>query len=419
LIPALRASSPDLWTTLKDTVGSIAGTGGALFLRKGLVTAQVALSFLLLFGAGLFVRSLQNLQAKDTGFRDLDNLVTFQLSPALNGYTDQRTVQLYSDLRERLRALPGVRGAATASVPLLHGYEWDSTMSVEGHTAKDGEDMSAFMNALSPRYFETMGIPILEGRDFDHRDQKEKSHVVIVNQRFAQHFFKDKSPIGRHVGWGSGPQSKLELEIVGVAADSLYEGPREGVRRQVFVPQWGKSSTGFYVRTSLGSKQAYAAIRDEVKKLDSSLPVYELKTVGAQLDETLLTDRLIALLSAGFGLLATLLASIGLYGVMAFTVTRRTKEMGVRLALGANRGSVIWLVMREVLMLLAIGLVVGIPSALGLGRYVSTQLYGIKPHDPWIAVSTVVVLAVVSAAAGLFPAQRASRIDPILALRYE
>ena len=185
------------------------------------------------------------------------------------------------------------------------------------------------------------------------------------------------------------------------------------------MPNWGRNSVTFYVRTLTSSAAAYNVMRNEVKQLDATMPVYEMKTLEAQLDETLLTDRLIALLSAGFGLLATMLASIGLYGVMAFVVARRKKELGIRLALGAQPASVIWLVMREVLLLLAIGLAVGIPAAIGAGRYVSAQLYGIQPHDPLIAVSTMVLLAVVSAAAGLIPARRASRIDPILALRYE
>ena len=418
LLPALRASRPDPWTTLKDTVGSIAGAGGSLFLRKGLVTAQVALSFLLLFGAGLFVRSLQNLKTTDTGV-GLDNLVTFQLSPALSGYTETRAVQFNQELLERLGSAPGVKSVAMAAVPILAGNEWDSSMAVEGHPAADGEDMQAFMNALSPGYFDTMRIPFLEGRDFRRSDVVEQSTVAIVNRRFAEHFFMGKSALGKHVGWGSGPKSKLTIEIIGVVADSLYEGPREGVRRQVFLPNWGRNSEAFYVRTNTQSSSAYGVIRSAVKQLDASMPVYEMKTLEAQLDETLLTDRRIALLSAGFGLLATLLASIGLYGVMAFVVARRRKELGIRLALGAQPGLVIWMVMREVLLLLTIGLALGVPAAMALGRFVSTQLYGIHANDPWMAGWTMLLLTVVSAAAGLIPAHRASRIDPILALRYE
>jgi predicted permease len=417
LVPAMRASRPDLWTTLKDAVGSIAGSSGSLFLRKGLVTAQVALSFLLLFGAGLFVRSLQNLKSVDTGFRDLDNLITFQVSPALSGYDAPRTVHFYDELLTQIRSVPGVKFAGLASVPLLHGWEWDSQTAVEGYQSKDGEDMQAFMNSISPGYFKTMGIPVLEGRDFDQRDMKDNSKVAIVNEQFARHFFGSKSAVGRHVGRG-GP-NKFDTEIVGVVADALYEGPREGVRRQVFIPNWGNGGVAFYVRAGLGSRSAYASLRNEVKKLDASMPIYELKTLGGQLDETLLTERLIALLSAGFGMLATLLAALGLYGVMAFVVARRTKELGVRMALGAQASSVIWLVMRDVLLLLVLGLAVGIPAAIGLGRFVATQLYGIKANDPSIAGASMIVMIVVAALAGFIPARRASRIDPILALRYE
>ncbi|MEO5895080.1 MAG: ABC transporter permease, partial [Vicinamibacterales bacterium] len=418
LLPALRASRPDPWTTLKDTVGSIAGTGGSLFLRKGLVTAQVALSFLLLFGAGLFVRSLQNLKTTETGVV-LDNLVTFQVAPSLNGYDDNRGQLFYEQLLESLRSAPGVRSVALASVPILSGNEWDSSLGVEGHVAKDGEDQQAFMNAFSPGYFETMNIPILEGRDFRLSDAKQNSSVAIVNKHFAEHYFPGQSAIGKRLGQGGGPNTKLTIEVIGVVGNSLYEGPREGIHRQVFVPNWGKDSAAIYLRTHTGSRDAFNVVRNEVKALDPSLPIYEMKTVEGQLDETLLTDRLIAMLSAGFGLLATLLASVGLYGVMAFVVARRKKELGIRLALGAQSGSVMWLVMREVLLLLALGLAVGIPAAMALGRYVSSQLYGIQAQDPVIAVSTVLLLTLVSAAAGMIPAHRASRIDPILALRHE
>jgi len=418
LLPALRASRPDPWTTLKDTMGSIAGTGGSLFLRKGLVTAQVALSFLLLFGAGLFVRSLQNLKTTDTGVA-MDNLLTFQLAPALSGYTNERAVQFNRDLLERLRSAAGVKSAAVASVPILSGDEWDSSTAVEGHHFADGEDQQAFMNAFSPGYFETMHIPILEGRDFRQSDAVDNPTVAIVNKAFADHFFPGKSALGKRLGRGGGNDAKLTVEIIGVVANSLYEGPREGVHRQVFVPNWGKNSAAFYVRSNIASASTFKVIRNEVKQLDATMPIYSMKTLEGQLDETLLSDRLIALLSAGFGLLATILASIGLYGVMAFVVARRRKELGIRLALGARPSLVIWMVMREVLLLLAIGLAVGVPAGMALGRYVSAVLYGIKPSDPYLATSTVLLLTLVSAAAGLIPARRASRIDPILALRYE
>jgi predicted permease len=319
-----------------------------------------------------------------------------------------------------------VQSVGRAAVSILSGDEWDSSMSVEGHKPADGEDMQAFMNAVSPGYFPTMKIPILEGREFTMGDrvawdvaELTGPKVAIVNRKFAQHFFGTKSAIGKRIGFGTGPDSKLDITIVGVVADALYEGPREGVRRQVFVPNHGSGSSVFYVRAHTGSSAAYSLIRNEVRQLDAAMPVYSMKTLEGQLDETLMTDRLIAMLSAGFGLLATVLASIGLYGVMAFVVARRRKEIGIRMALGANPGNVIWSVMKEVLILLGLGLAVGVPAAIGLGRFVASQLYGIEAHDPWMAVTTVIVLALVSTAAGLIPAHRASRVSPVLALRYE
>ena len=274
LLPALRASRPDPWTTLKDTVGSIAGAGGSLFLRKGLVTAQVALSFLLLFGAGLFVRSLQNLKTTETGI-DLDNLVTFQVAPALSGYDNERATRFNLQLLERIGSAPGVKSVGTATVSLLSGSEWDSSMGVEGHKPGDGEDMQAFMNAVSPGYFQTMKIPLLEGRDFNRMDVKENASVAIVNRKFAEHFFKGRSALGKRIGFGTGPGSKLNIDIVGVVADSLYEGPREGVHRQVFIPSWGKNSTTFYARTlttAVERLQPVAHRSEAARRVDARLP---------------------------------------------------------------------------------------------------------------------------------------------------
>src|SRR5215471_11529269 len=419
LIPAWRATRTDLWTTLKDTIGSVAGARGhSLFLRKSLIAVQVALSFLLLFGAGLFVRSLQNLKTTETGFPGMQTLIMFPVSPALSGYDVPRAVNFYRDLLNSIRPLPGVTSAGFTTVAVLHSDEWDNSMSVEGHQIQDGEDMQAFMNSPSPGYFRTMGVPILEGRDFDARDVHQNSKVAIVNQRFAKHFFGERSAVGRHLGSG-GRDAKLDIEIIGVVGDSLYEGPRQGVHRQVFIPNFGNGTNTFYIRTTSSSKAMYAAIRNAVKQLDASMPIYEMKTLETQLDETLLTERLIALLSAGFGFLATVLAVVGLYGVMAFVVTRRTKELGIRLALGARRVSVIWPVMKEVLILVAIGLVIGVPAAIGLGRFVSAQLYGIQGTDLRTALAMVFLLSAIAASAGMVPAHRASRLDPMTALRFE
>jgi predicted permease len=422
LAPALQSLKVDLWNTLKDVVGAVSGGGGSVRLRKTLVTAQVAFSFLLLVGSGLFVRTLANLKQTNAGFQGLDNLVTFQVDPALSGYTLPRLQTFYRQLLDNVRATPGVKSAGFAIVPVLSGGEWDSTMSVEGHKNQDNEDNQAFMNGLSSDYWKTMGVPLVEGRDFNDHDAGKKITVAIVNRKFATHFFGDKSPLGRHVGFGDGPKSKLNMEIVGVTEDSLYEGPREGVHRQVFVP-FAQSDfpagVAFYVRTSMDSKSMFSALRRKVQELDGGMPVYEMKTLEGQLDETLSTERLIAVLSAAFGLLATVLAALGLYGVMAFMVARRTKEIGLRMALGAPQAQVVWMVMRETLLLVAAGLAIGIPAALLASKYVSTQLFGVKGTDVASAAVALVILAVVAAGAGYLPARRASTIDPIQALRYE
>jgi len=267
-----------------------------------------------------------------------------------------------------------------------------------------------------------MGIPLAEGRDFNERDRGNKMRVAIVNRAFAAHFFGNRSPVGRHVSFGDGPESKLDIEIVGMVDNSLYEGPREGVHRQAFVA-FGESDfpagVAFYVRTSMESSTMYGALRRRIAELDPAMPVYAMKTLERQLDETLSTERLIAMLSAVFGALATLLAALGLYGVLAFAVTRRTKEIGLRMALGAGRGAVVWMVMREALTLIVIGLAIAAPCSYLLNQYVGSQLFGVKANDVWTAVTALAILAAVAVAAGLLPARRASTIDPIKALRYE
>ena len=421
LIPALKSTRLDLWSTLKNAAGSITGAGGSVRLRKGLVRAQVALSFLLLFGAGLFVRSLQNLKDRESGYKNIENLISFRLDPTLNGYTLPRMKQFYQELLENLRARPGVQSVGYARAAVLADGAWGDGMLVEGHLNGDGEDTHAQVNFVSPRFFPTMGVSLLAGRDFDGRDTGETRRVCIVNRRFAEDYFPGQSAIGRHVGFVI-MHPKVDIEIVGVIENTIYSGPREGQRRQVFVAEPQESRLNgetFYVRTHWNSKRMFGAINKTVKKLDPRVATYEMQTLESQLDRTLLTERLIAMMSAAFGALATLLASIGLYGVMAFVVARRTKEIGVRMALGAMRGSVVWLVMREVLLLLGVGLAVGIPAALALGRLISAQLYGVKANDPWIASIAAILLSVIAAMAGLVPARRASRIDALVALHYE
>ena len=427
LAPALQTTKVDLFAALKEAAGALAGGGNSARWRKTLVTAQVGLSFLLLAGAGLFARTLFNLKNTRTGFENIETLVTFQVDAGANHYALPRVRNFYMDVLREIRAAPGVKSAAFAWMPVLHGWGWDHTMRVEGHQSQQGEDMLAYMNFVSPGYWEAMGVPLLAGRDFDAGDRGDteeeatRSAVAIVNQDFAEHFFGNESPIGRHIGWGddSGP---LYIRIVGVVENSLFEGPRNGVHRQVFLPYLQTSNplaAFFYVRTATGPAAMYSTLRRIVGNVDRSVPVYGMKTLETQLDETLSTERLIASLAVVFGALATVLVALGLYGVMAFVVTRRTKEIGLRMALGAPRSEVLWLVLREVLVLLSVGLAAGIPCAYLLSRYVSSQLFGVAPADVWTGVGAVAVLALVAAIAGFVPARRASAIDPITALRYE
>ncbi|MBV8867703.1 MAG: ABC transporter permease [Acidobacteriaceae bacterium] len=390
--------------------------------------AQVALSFLLLVGAGLFTRTLINLKDTHTGFEGAQNLFSFQVDPAKNGYSVARTRDFYADALREIRALPGEKSAAYAMWPLLNGREWDLTVVVEGYQAEQGEDMQVYYNLISPGYWRVMGIPLLQGRDFNERDRVDGGGdpqpwtVAIVNREFAEHFFGTQDPIGRRIGCCHGPGTKPSIQIVGVVENSLFAGPRAGVRRQVFLPYLESASPAavtFYVRSTKPTAALFTTLRRVVAKLDSSVPVYDLKTLEEQLDETLSTERLIAFLSTVFGLLATVLAALGLYGVMAFLVTRRAGEIGLRMALGAPRSSVLWLVLREILILLGGGLIVGVPSAYILSRYVSSQLFGVTPTDIWTGAAAIALLGLIALAAGLVPAQRAIAIDPITALRYE
>jgi predicted permease len=421
LAPAWQALKVDLSGTLKEAAGAAGGSRGSVRLRKCLVTAQVAFSFLLVAAALLFATTLLNLRDTTSAFRDIDNVVTFQIDPARSGYSLPRLKAFYEQVLAKVRPLPGVTSAGYAWVPVLSGREADWDVTVEGQRA-DGGGTQAYINGVSPGYWRTMGVQLLEGRDFDAGDVAGRSKVAIVSRAFASHVFGERSPIGRRIGLDTGPTGRPDTEIVGLVEDSLYEGPRQGVRRQVFFPfsQMNQSvGTAFYVRTTADSSTMFATLRKTVRELDASIPVYEMKTLENQLDETLGTERLTATLSAAFGVMATLLAAVGLYGVMVLTVARRTREIGLRMAVGAHQGDVLWMVMKEALGLCGIGLALGIPGAWASSRLVGAHLFGVAPADPWIAASATIVLVVVTTGASVLPARRASMIDPIRALRHE
>ncbi|HWB95200.1 MAG TPA: ABC transporter permease [Bryobacteraceae bacterium] len=420
LVPALQATRPELAGTLKDQAGSVTGVFSTS-LRKGLVVAQVALSLLLLIGAGLFIRSLRNLKDLDPGFRT-DKLVTFSVDPSLNGYKPERSLQFYRQLVERMGRIPGVGSGALAVVPVLDDNEWDSTVTVEGYVPKQGEWVDPHMQFVSPGFFATMGIAMPLGRDFDDRDVKGAPLVAIVNQKFAKRYFGDANPIGRHIGMGGDPGTKTDITIVGVVSDTKYENMRQEIPYELYRPyQQVDFVIGMtaYLRTLGEPDNLFSSIRQAVRQVDSNVPVYKMRTLEQQVDKSLLTERLLASLATAFGFLATLLAAIGLYGVMAYMVARRTREIGIRMALGATSPSVVWLVMREVLTLVGIGVAIGLPAAWGVTRLVQTQLYGITPNDPYTLALAVVGIAGTAIVSGYVPAQRATRVDPMRALRWE
>jgi putative ABC transport system permease protein len=420
LAPALQTTRPDMANTLKDQAGAVIGGGSAL-TRKVLVVSQIALSLLLLIGAGLFIRSLQKLKDLDPGFRTT-NLLAFKVDPTLNGYPKERTKTFYRQLQEGLKALPGVETAALAVMPVLEGNEWDQWVTIDSYSPKTGELPDPHMNFLSPDYFKTMEITLLAGRDFRRTDGLTTPKVCIVNETFAKKYFGGSSAIGHKIGMGIDPGTKTDITIIGVARSTKYESMRDEIPTEVFRPyQQMDFATGItaYVRTARDPEEVFSSIRKRMHDLDANLPVFEMETLEKAMKDSLVTERLVALLSTGFGLLATLLASIGLYGVMAYTVARRTREIGIRIAIGAARKDVLWLVMREVLTLLAIGIAVALPAAWILTQMVRSQLYGIEPADPVSIVTATLAIAAVAALAGYLPAYRATRVDPMHALRYE
>jgi predicted permease len=427
LLPALETTKIDLVSALKAAGGGTVGAAGSARLRRLLVVAQVTLSFLLLVAAGLFARTVSNLKSVDTGLQQIGNVVSFRLDPATTGYTVPQIRALYEDVRARAQATPGVSAAAYTWVTLLQGWAPSWNMRVEGYVPRDGEDMQVANNIVSPGYWRVMGVPLLEGRDFDDRDRFAPSNVgtdptvALVNRSFARRFFGTRSAVGRRLGVGE-HKDQLVARIIGVVEDTVLAGPKRGREAQVFFSFLQANfpvAATFYVRTSLPSTAVIPTLRRIVTSRDATLPVYEMKTVERQLDDSLSAERLIASLSTVFASLATVMAALGLYGVVAFSVVRRTKEIGLRTALGAPRRSVVWLVLREVVLLLGAGLAIGVPCALLASGYVASQLFGVTPTDlSTVAVAAVTLLAV-ALAGGLLPARRAASIDPLKALREE
>ena len=374
LAPAWQATSPKLALTLKDYAGNVSASGSHVRLRKALVVSQVALSLLMLIAAALFARSLHNLKNVDLGFRR-ERLLSFAVDPSLAGYKAERIRRFAEDVQGRVVATSRVQFAAVGDVIVLTGDQNRSTISIEGYLAKDDEDMNPWFETVGPGYFQTLGIPLVAGREFTARDRIGAPRVAVVNDVFANTYFKKENPIGRRFGLGRAP--KGDIQIVGVVRGSKYASVDEKIPREVylaFAQDENPSSLVVYARTAGDPKTVFAALRREVGALDAGLPVTSLRTMEDQIDESLAAQRAMAALSAFFGILATLLAAIGLYGVMAYTVTRRTREIGIRLALGAGRASLLQLVLREVALLTLAGVAIAIPVALAVTRLVRSQL---------------------------------------------
>jgi predicted permease len=422
LVPSLHVTRINLSPILKSANTGSAGGGGLRRLPVGklLVIAQVAVSLILLVAAGLSVRSLARLSEVHLGY-DRENLLLFRIDPLAGGYKGPAITNLYQQVLGRISVVPGVRAATVSHNGLFSHAESGDPISVEGFTPKPGEDMDSRFDHIGPGYFSTMGIPIVMGRELGPQDTNG-IHTAVINQTFEKRFFGGTNPIGKHVR-NTYPGNPADMEVVGVVADAKYNSLREQsvprIYGALFNPMWDQNSAVYEVRTYADPAAVSAALRQAVQETSASLPPITIHTMSGLVDESLQTDRFIEKLSGAFGVLALVLASIGLYGIMAYTVARRTRDIGIRLALGAEPGNVLRQVLVETLALVLIGVAIGVPVAVGGTFFVRTMLYGLGVADPVALTFAAVLLICVAALAGFLPARRASRVDPMVALRYE
>ncbi len=420
LFPALHSTRPDLISVIRANTGQPSGARAASRFRTTLVTVQMGLAMTLLAMAGLFVRSLNNVSREELGVR-IDSVVTFGVAPVLNGYTNDRSMALFQRLEEELSALPGVTGVTASIVPILSGSNWVQSVNVEGFESTPDTDVNSRFNEIGPGYFRTMGAELLAGREFTASDIVGSPRVAIVNEAFARKFNLGRDPIGKHMG-SRGRTGVRDIEIVGFVRDAKYADVKDAVPPLFFTPYRQDSTLGylqFYVRTATDPSAMLRTIAGVVRKLDPSLPLNEPKTLPQQVRENVFLDRMISTLSASFAILATLLAAIGLYGVLAYTVAQRTREIGVRMALGADAGRVRALVLRQVGLMTLVGGVLGMLAAIALSRVAASLLFGLSSADPLVMGGAAVLLLLVALAAGGIPAARAARVQPMQALRYE
>ncbi len=418
LAPALRATRVELSSSLKEGRGSISARSRNV-LASALIVSQVALSAVLLVGAGMFVRSLANLRNIGTGF-DEENALVLGVDTSLLDFkeNDPRRVTLYRQIEEHVSQVPGVRAAGFAMFTFQAG-SWTDYAFPQGRSAPPDDDKrEVHQDGVGPGYFAAMGMPIVFGRGFQVSDTSTSPKVAIINETMARQFLPHESPIG--LRFGSSPEHSGEFEIVGVVKDAKYESLREKPTPMAFYPYTRGGDPGqFVVRYAGDAKSIVPAIRRVFAEVNSNLPINEVSTLSDHVEYTLTNDKLMARLSSFFGLLALLLASIGIYGVLSYAVARRTNEVGLRMALGAPRSSVLWLVMRDVLGLMAIGLAIGLPAALAGEQLIADLFYGLGKVDPWSIMAAIGILIVVGGIAAYLPARRASLVEPSTALRYE
>lgn len=420
LFPAIHSTRPDLATTLKGTAGQPSGARAAARFRTALVVGQMALSMALLASAGLFTKSLFNVSRVDLGI-EIDHLVTFSVSPELNGYSSEKSKAIFEQIEDELKALPGVTNVTGSLVPLLAGSNWGTDVNVQGFKTGPDVDNNSRFNEVAPDYFSTLGIPLLAGREFTRADRMGAAKVAIVNEAFAKKFELGRNAVGTLMK-RSGSDGPMDIEIVGLVQDAKYSEVKDAIPALFFMPYRQDERIGamsFYIRTAIDPEQFMRSINGIVSKVDANLPVEELRTMPQQVEENVFLDRLISTMSAAFAVLATLLAAIGLYGVLAFTVTQRTREFGLRMALGADGANVRRLVLKQVGLMALIGGVVGLGLAWGIGGAAQSQLYEMQGRDPVVFAAAFVVLGLVALTAGFVPALRASRVNPMKALRWE
>lgn len=424
LAPAFQFRRPDVTQALKQQAAVIAG--GSVHLRRATVVAQVALSLLLLVGAGLFVRTLRNLRTLNVGFVT-DHLVTFTVDPKLAGYEDKQTSALYREILDKLSALPGVQSAAATNDPELANNNWGRNITIAGYQPAEGDHMNVEWERVSPGYFSTLKMPLLAGREISDSDRLGTHKVAVVNESFARRYFgQPQAALGQYFCGGAGRVTP-DIEIVGVVKDVRHTTVRETTRRTVFLPYLQDTDPGhayalglaFYVRTWQDPKAAEPTIRAAILALDSKLVLDAFHTMQEQVEGNLSDERVIALLATSFGVLAALLAGIGIYGVLAFATAQRTREIGLRMAMGASRVDVVRLVVREALWLAGIGIAAGVPLSLILARTVRDQLFGVSSHDLTTLAAVCATITAVAFASAIFPARRAAKVDPMVALRYE